>query len=93
VLRLLASGADPNAPADASERGWISCAGNRPRSINCVAIAWAMTANHVEIAKLLIEYGAVVDDSVLDDHAIEMVMCPSDSALRRILEAAHDRDR
>jgi hypothetical protein len=50
-----------------------------------------MTENHVEIAKLLIEHGAVVDDSVLRDHTIEMVGGTTDSALRRILEAARNR--
>jgi hypothetical protein len=50
-----------------------------------------MTENHVEIARLLIEHGAVVDDSVLRDHTIEMAGGPPDSALRRILEAARNR--
>jgi hypothetical protein len=55
-----------------------------------------MTENHVEIARLLIEHGAVVDDSVLDDHDIEASSPPwmvgtTDSALRRILEAARSR--
>src|SRR5262245_54894077 len=91
VAQLLASGADPNAPADPSTREWISSAGSHPRPLNCVAIAWAMTENHVAIARLLIEHGAVVDDSVLDDHTIEMVGGTADSALRRILEAARSR--
>lgn len=90
VARLLAGGADPNEPADPSERVWISCAGNRPRPLNCVAIAWTMTENHVGIATLLIEHGAVVDDSVIQDHTIEMVGGPTDFALQRILEAARD---
>jgi hypothetical protein len=50
-----------------------------------------MTENHVEIARLLIEHGAIVDDSVLDDHTIEMVGGPIDSALRNLLEAARSR--
>ena len=91
VAQLLASGADPNEPADPTEREWISGSGNRPRPLNCVAIAWTMTENHVEIAKLLIEHGAVVDDSVLGDHEIEMVGSTTDWALRRILEAARNR--
>ena len=91
VAQLLASGANPNEPADPTAREWVSCAGSRPRPLNCVAIAWAMTENHVEIARLLIEHGAVVDDSVLRDHTIEMVGGTADSALRRILEAAHSR--
>jgi len=88
VAQLLANGADPNEPATPSAREWISSAGNRPRPLNCVAIAWTMTENHVAIATLLIEHGAVVDDSVLDDHTIEMVGGTIDSALRRLLEAA-----
>jgi len=91
VAQLLASGANPNEPADPTAREWISCAGSCPRPLNCVAIAWTMTENHVEIARLLIEHGAVVDDSVLDDHTIEMVGGTADSALRRILEAARSR--
>lgn len=91
VARLLASGADPNEPADPTGRVWISCGGSRPRPLNCVAIAWTMTENHVEIARLLIEHGAVVDDSVLSDHTIEMVGGHPDSALRRILYAAGNR--
>ena len=91
VTQLLASGADPNEPADPTEREWISSAGNRPRPLNCVAIAWTMTENHVEIARLLIEHGAVVDDSVLRDHTIEMVGGTADSALRRVLETGHNR--
>ena len=91
VVRLLASGADPNQPADPDEREWVSCAGDRPRPLNCVAIAWTMTEHHVEIARLLIEHGAVVDDSMLDDHTIEMVGGPAHSALRSILEAARSK--
>ena len=87
VAQLLASGADPNGPADPTEREWISCAGGSPMPLNCVAIAWTMTENHVEIARLLIEHGAIVDDSVLLDHTIEMVGSTADSALRRLLEA------
>jgi ankyrin repeat protein len=91
VAQLLANGADLNEPADPTARGWISCAGNRPRPLNCVAIAWTMTENHVEIARLLIEHGAVVDDSVLRDHTIEMEGGTADFALRSVLETAHNR--
>ncbi len=91
VAQLLASSANPSEPADPTVREWVSCAGSRPRPLNCVAIAWAMTENHVEIARLLIEHGAVVDDSVLRDHTIEMVGGTADAALRRILEAARSR--
>ena len=91
VAHLLGSSANPNEPAELGGREWISCAGSRPRPLNCVAIAWTMTENHVEIARLLIEHGAVVDDSVLYDHTIEMVGSTADAALRRILEAARGR--
>src|SRR4051812_3136817 len=87
VAQLLASGADPDEPADPTEREWIAAAGDRPRPLNCVAIAWTMTENHVAIARLLIEHGAVVDDSVLYDHTIEMVGSTADSAFRRLLDA------
>ena len=88
VARLLASGADPNGPAEPGGYEWISCAGSSPRPLNCVAIAWTMTENHVEIARLLIEHGATVDDSVLRDHMIEMTGSTADLALRRLLDAA-----
>jgi len=91
VAKLLASGADPNEPANPVEREWISCAGRSPKPLNCVAIAWTMTENHVEIARMLIAHGAVVDDSVLDDHTIEMVGSTADSAFRLLLEAARSR--
>lgn len=85
VAKLLANGADPHEPADASEREWISCAGGRPRPLNCVAIAWRMTEDHVKIATLLIDHGAVVDDSVLRDHTLEMVGDDIDQELHRVL--------
>ena len=88
VARLLANGADPNEPADPTRREWISCAGNRPKPLNCVAIAWTMTDKHVAIARLLIEHGAVVDDSVLRDHTIEMEGGTADFALRSVLDTA-----
>ena len=91
VAQLLASGANPNEPAEPAEREWISCAGSRPAPLNCVAIAWTMTENHLEIAKLLIEHGAVVDDSVLEDHTIEAAGGAADAALWRVLEAARGR--
>ena len=89
VARLLANGADPNEPAaDSITRVWISCAGDRPKPLNCVGIAWTMTEKHVAIARMLIEHGAVVDDSVLLDHTIEMEGGTTDFALRKVLEAA-----
>jgi ankyrin repeat protein len=91
VAQLLASGADPNEPADPAEREWVSCAGRSPKPLNCVAIAWTMTQNHVEIARMLIAHGAVVDDSVLRDHAIEMAGDTADSAFSLLLEAARSR--
>jgi ankyrin repeat protein len=91
VTRLLASGANPNEPADPTTREWISSAGNRPRPLNCVAIAWTMTENHVKIARLLIAHGAVVDDSVIRDHSIEMVGGTFDGALHELLQATRSR--
>src|SRR2546423_13522279 len=89
---LLATGIDPNgAAADPTTRVWISSAGSNPKPLNCVAIAWTMTENRVAIAKLLIQHGAIVDDSVLADHNLEMVGSAADLALREILEAARRR--
>ena len=87
VAHLLASGADPNAPAAPSSREWTSSAGGLPKPLNCVAIAAHMTTDHVEIARLLIEHGATVEESVLTDHTIEMTGEAPDMALRRLLEA------
>lgn len=88
VARLLASGADPDAPANPSEPEWISCAGQTPKPLNCVAIAWTMTEAHVEIARMLISHGAVVDTTVRDDFAIERASLedPADVAFARLLE-------
>ena len=91
VAELLRNGADPNAPAALSGREWISCAGSHPRPLNCVAIAWTLTEDHVEIARLLIAHGAVVDDSVLHDHTIEMVGSSADATFRYLVEAARRR--
>ena len=91
VVQLLANGADPNEPADSTQRDWVSSAGSSPRPLNCVAIAWTMSDNHVKIAKLLIEHGAIVDDSVLRDHSLETMGSAADANLRRLLEAARDR--
>ena len=90
VAELLASGADPNARADPTGREWICCAGRYPRPLNCVAIAWTMMEKHVEIARLLIEHGAVVDGSVLDDFTIERASLydTADVAFAQLLAAA-----
>lgn len=90
VARLLAEGANPNEPAGVTKRVWISCAGSRPRPLNCVVIAWTMTDDHLQIARLLIQHGAIVDDSVLEDHTVEAAgLGGNDRALRQILEAAY----
>jgi ankyrin repeat protein len=88
VKQLLDNGADANAPASPTGRQWISCAGSSPRPLNCVAIAWRMTPDHVEVARLLLEHGAIVDDSVLTDHTLEMTGGAADSAFRRLLGVA-----
>lgn len=91
MARLLANGTDPNAPADPTGREWTSCAGPSPKPLNCVAIAWTMTEDHVAIARMLIEHGAVVDETVLRDHTLEMVGSSADSALRELLESARSK--
>jgi ankyrin repeat protein len=78
VRQLLEAGADPNEPSE--DARWISAAA-RPRPLNCVAIAWAMTSDHVRIARLLIEHGAVVDASTLTDLDVEAVGGANDAEL------------
>lgn len=88
VRAHLEAGADPNAPADPAEREWISAAGPCPRPLHCVALAWGgVTERHLEIARLLLERGARVDDTVIRDHTIEMVGHANDMAFRRLLGA------
>ena len=58
--------------------------------LNCVAIAWTMTDDHVRIARLLIERGAHVDPSMLDDLVVEAVGKPNDVALMTLFEE-HER--
>jgi ankyrin repeat protein len=88
VRALLGAGADPNEPASLAGRDWVSSAGRCPKPLNCVAIAWAMTDNHVEIARILIERGAIVDETVLEDHSIETTGGAADKALDSLLQAA-----
>lgn len=88
VRAHLESGADPNAPADRTERQWISAAGPRPHPLHCVALAWrGITERHLEITRLLLARGAIVDDAVVRDHTAEMVGNESDSAFRRLIGA------
>jgi hypothetical protein len=87
------SGANANAPAEPGGRQWVSSAGDRPQPLNCVAIAWSMTDAHVAIARLLIEHGAVVDDTVVQDHELEMTGGATDLALRDLLAGAQGRGR
>lgn len=89
VRALLASGVDANAPAEPGGHEWISSAGT-PKPLNCVVIAWAMTDGHVEVARLLIEHGAVVDETVLNDHSVEMMGGARDLALHELLLAAYE---
>jgi ankyrin repeat protein len=80
VRALLAAGADPNASAgDGDSQQWISAAGDRPRPLHCVAIAWEHTYDHVEIVKALRAFGAIVEETVLDDYWIETTL--SDAAI------------
>ena len=88
VRVLLSEGADANAPAAAGGRTWVSSAGDRPRPLNCVALAWCLGDAHVEIAQLLIAHGALVDATVLSDHGAEMVGSRADMALAAVLRDA-----
>jgi hypothetical protein len=87
VAAMLRAGTSPNLPADPGQN-WVSCAGPAPRPLNCVAIAWTLTEQHLDVARLLIEYGAIVDKTVVRDHEIEMCLTPIDRAFRELLRAA-----
>jgi len=82
VRALLDRGEEPN--AEATSGRWVSCR-ERPRPLNCVAIAWAMTEDHVRIARLLIERGAVVDETVRRDHGIESAGREADAAFAALI--------
>ena len=86
VRMLLATGIDPNCRASENERQWISAAGNQPKPLNCVAIAWGMMMDHISIAQLLIEHGAVVDETVIRDHEIESAGGNLDNLLRDVFK-------
>jgi ankyrin repeat protein len=83
VRALLDAGADPNEPSD--DKAWISAA-TRPRPLNCVAIAWGMTEDHVQIARLLIERGARVDETMITDLTVESMGGLNDAALMDLLK-------
>lgn len=87
VRELIERGADVNARASAEEEAWISCAEGGPRPLNCLAIAWAVTPAHVEIARLLLAHGAVVDESVGQDLTVEMVLSEHDQELMALFSA------
>jgi len=70
VRELIAAGADVNGRAKEGE-GWITALGERPRPLNCCTIAWTLTEDHLEIARLLLESGAVVDNSIRSDWLAE----------------------
>lgn len=91
VRELLAAGVDPDMRAEPGGRTWISSAGADPRPLNCVAIARAVTEAHVEIARLLISHGAVVDDTVFQDHAVESTGSQHDAALETVLRTGSAR--
>ena len=62
VKGLLKGGIDPNC-SHGPDTNWVS--GTTP--LNKVCIAWALTTSHIEVARLLIAYGAVVDDPRFSD--------------------------
>ena len=70
VRELVDGGADVTARAREGE-GWITAMGACPRPLNCCAIAFTLTEQHLAIARLLIDHGAVVDESVYRDYLAE----------------------
>jgi ankyrin repeat protein len=85
VRQYLAAGSAPNSPAAQGEFN----NGSTPKPLNCVAIAWDFTDEHLEIARLLIAHGAIVDSSVLRDYLIESAGTPgANDPFRTLLDAA-----
>lgn len=75
VRALLEMGADPDTTApDDDGYAWISAGGKTPTPLHCVAIAWAHVPGHVEIIRLLVDRGAVIADTVLQDYWIETTL-------------------
>ncbi len=73
---LLDAGADPN-QRDAPELDggvWYSAGGDAPTPLHCVAIAWTHVPAHVDIIRLLVERGAAIEDTVLEDYWIETTL-------------------
>ena len=89
VRELVDSGVDVNARAQPGE-GWITTLGERPRPLNCCAIAWTLTEDHLKIARLLLDRGAVVDDSVRNDWLIEATLAEIWGRLYVLLGSAAD---
>ncbi len=75
VRALLAMGADASMTGpDEDGHAWISCGGDTPTPLHCVAIAWAHVPEHVEIIRLLVEHGAVIEETVLEDYWVETTL-------------------
>ena len=91
VRELLKKGVDPNLPHDNDyDHGYTWISG--PSPLNKICIAWGLTNKHIEIAKLLIDYGAEVNDSHVIDFEIESDMDKEWSELGRILSKNYTGD-
>jgi hypothetical protein len=72
VRALLEMGADPSTTApDEDGNTWISCGGDTPTPLHCVAIAWAR--------------GAVIGETVLEDYWVETTLDDHAIAVGRAL--------
>ena len=81
VKSLLQQGVDPNCSHE-SNPNRIS----GPTPLNKICIAWTLTPAHIEIAKMLIRHGAVVDDSHFEDWKAEESLDEIWGQLKQILD-------
>ena len=88
VRHLLALGADPNQPHPRGEVTWV-CG---PTPLNKAISAWAVTSDHVQVVRLLLEAGARVESHHFDDHRADSTGSKNDAEILALLNE-HQRNQ